>query len=71
MNTRSDPRALFLDIVLRSEIIRVLADRLAELDLPDSYLAAGCLCQTVWNYVSGFPTDHGIAVEPWNSAGPE
>lgn len=60
MNTRSDPRALFLDIVLRSEIIRVLADRLAELDLPDSYLAAGCLCQTVWNYVSGFPTDHGI-----------
>ena len=71
MNTRSDPRALFLDIVLRSEIIRVLADRLAELDLPDSYLAAGCLCQTVWKYVSGFQTDHGIVVEPWNSAGPE
>ena len=61
MDAQSDPRALFLDIVLGNEIIRVLADWLAELDLPDSYLAAGCLCQTVWNYVSGFPPDHGIA----------
>ena len=57
---RSDPRARFLDIVLGHETIRVLTDRLAELELPDSYLAAGCLCQTVWNHVSGFPPAHGI-----------
>ena len=40
---QSDPRARFLDIVLGNETIRVLTDRLAELELPDSYLAAGCL----------------------------
>ena len=59
MSIRSD-RAQFLDVVLRNETIRVLTDRLAELELPDSYLAAGCLCQTVWNHVSGFPLAHGI-----------
>ena len=48
---QSDLRARFLDIVLGNETIRVLTDRLAELELPDSYLAAGCLCQTVWNHV--------------------
>ena len=57
---QSDPRARFLDIVLGNETIWVLTDRLAELELPDSYLAAGCLCQTVWNHVSGFPPAHGI-----------
>lgn len=57
---RSDLREQFLDIVLGSQIIRVLTDRLAELELPDCYLAAGSLCQTVWNHVSGFPPDHGI-----------
>ncbi len=53
-------RARFLDVVLGNETIRVLTDRLAELELPDSYLAAGCLCQTVWNHVSGFPPAYGI-----------
>ena len=53
-------RARFLDVVLGSETIRALTDRLAELELPDSYLAAGCLSQTVWNHVSGFPSGHGI-----------
>lgn len=56
----ADLRTQFLDIVLGSETIRVLVERLAELELPDSYLAAGSLCQTVWNHVSGFPPDHGI-----------
>ena len=57
---QSDLRARFLDIVLGNETIRVLTDRLANLDLPDPYLAAGCLSQTVWNHVSGFPPAHGI-----------
>ena len=59
MGIQSD-RARFLDVVLGSEIIRALTGRLAELELPDSYLAAGCLSQTVWNHVSGFPPTHGI-----------
>ncbi len=57
---QSDPRARFLDIVLRNETVRVLTDRLTYLELPDSYLAAGCLAQTVWNHVSGYPPSHGI-----------
>ena len=57
---QSDLRALFIDIVLANETIRALVNRLAELRLPDCYLAAGCLCQTVWNHVSGFPPAHGI-----------
>ncbi len=57
---QSDLRAQFLDVVLGHETIRVLVERLAELDLPDAYLAAGSLCQTVWNHVSGFPPGHGI-----------
>ena len=60
-NVRTDPYARFLNMVLGNETIRVVTDRLAELVLPDSFLAAGCLCQTVWNHVSGFPLDHGIA----------
>ena len=55
-----DLRGLFIGIVLANETIRALVDRLAELELPDCYLAAGCLCQTVWNHVSGFPPTHGI-----------
>ena len=69
---QSDPRARFLDIVLGNETIRVLTDRLAELELPDSYLAAGCLCQTVWNHVSGFPptqiVDGNLTAEPFSVA---
>ena len=55
-----DPRLRFLEIVLGNETIRLLTDRLAELELPDSYLTAGCLSQTVWNHVSGYPPGYGI-----------
>ena len=55
-----DLRALFVDIVIANETVRALTDRLPELGLPDCYVAAGCLCQTVWNHISGFPLSHGI-----------
>ncbi len=55
-----DLQALFVDIVTANETIRALTDRLAELGLPDCYVAAGCLCQTVWNRICGFPPTHGI-----------
>ena len=55
-----DLRALFVDIVIANETIRALIDRLAELELPDCYIAGGSLCRTVWNHISGFPATHGI-----------
>ena len=57
---QSDLRALFVDIVMANETIRALTDRLAEMRLPDCYVAAGCLCQTVWNHICGFPPAYGI-----------
>ncbi len=55
-----DLQALFVDIVTADETIRALTDRLAELELPDCYVTAGCLCQTVWNRICGFPPTQGI-----------
>ena len=40
-------------------LTEVLARALA-LDLPDWYLVAGCLYQTVWNVVTGQPAEDGI-----------
>lgn len=39
---------------------RELLDRLAAMDLPDCYLTAGCLFQTVWNLRSGRTPAWGI-----------
>lgn len=54
-------REIFLDLVLRNEINRILMDRLPLLELPDWYLVAGCLFQTVWNDLSGHSPEHGIS----------
>lgn len=44
----------------RNHILAEVLNRAAALDLPGWYLAAGCLCQTIWNVVSGQPPDAGI-----------
>lgn len=59
-SAQPDLQALFVDIVIANETIRALTDRLAEMGLPDCYVAAGCLCQTVWNHICGFPSTHGV-----------
>ena len=51
----------FLTYVLRNSKNRALLERLPELALPDNYLVAGCLFQSVWNGLSGFPPEYGIA----------
>ena len=33
---------------------------LVRLDIPDYYVGAGCIAQTVWNYLSGFLENKGI-----------
>ncbi len=40
-------------------LMRVLGGA-AEMSLPGWYLVAGCLCQTVWNVVTGRPPEEGI-----------
>jgi hypothetical protein len=53
-------RARFLDLVLRNPINELILRRLPGLDLPDSWLVAGCLFQTVWNCLSGKRPDEDI-----------
>jgi len=46
-------------LMRNATLVEVLA-RAAVLALPDWYLVAGCLYQTVWNVVSGQPPESGI-----------
>ena len=48
-------------ILEQSKIIRDILDTLVRLDIPDYYVGAGCIAQTVWNYLSGFSESKGIS----------
>ncbi|WP_407157875.1 nucleotidyltransferase family protein [Bradyrhizobium sp. STM 3557] len=50
----------FLALALRNPINEAIARELAALALPDAWLVAGCLTQTVWNALSGRPLTYGI-----------
>src|SRR5258708_14192229 len=46
--------------LLRNPVHGAVPDRLVELGLPDAWIVAGCLAQTVWNLQTGRPVDYGI-----------
>ena len=50
----------FINDVLQNDFNRVILERLASLQLPDAWLVAGCLFQTVWNLRSGREPTAGI-----------
>ena len=52
---------LLRPILARSPIVATVVDRWAEIGLPDCWLVAGCLAQTVWNDAFGLPATHGIS----------
>jgi hypothetical protein len=56
----TDLQQRFLDGVLENPRVREILARAERLDLPDWYLAAGCLFQTVWNVLDGNDPEHGI-----------
>lgn len=60
MHSAAMRRAEFRTAVLRNPVIDALLDTLGELDLPDAWIVAGCLCQTAWNARTGRPVDYGI-----------
>ncbi len=53
-------RARFLELVLSNANNRSILDRAGELDLPDWWLTAGAVFQTVWNTLENRPPDNGI-----------
>ena len=53
--------ARFLALALKNPINVAIIDELHRLALPDAWLVAGCLAQTVWNVLTGRVIDHGIS----------
>jgi len=51
----------FLALALRNPVNVAISDELLHLALPDAWLVAGCLAQTVWNVLSGRAEGYGIA----------
>ncbi|HLM13344.1 MAG TPA: nucleotidyltransferase family protein [Reyranella sp.] len=48
-------------VLARSPIVATIVDRWTQIGLPDCWLVAGCLAQTVWNDSFGLPATHGIS----------
>jgi len=56
----SDPDRL-TSLVTMSPLLAPVLRRWSTIALPDSWLVAGAIAQTVWNDASGFPLQHGIS----------
>jgi len=56
-----EPEEALRSILSRSPLVAAVVDRWPAIDLPDCWLVAGCLAQTVWNDALGLPPTHGIA----------
>lgn len=48
------------DILMSSQTIQACVKRASHLDIENYYIGAGCITQTVWNYLSNLPLDYGI-----------
>jgi hypothetical protein len=53
--------ARFLALALKNPVNAAIVDELHRLALPDAWLVAGCLAQTVWNVLTKRAIDHGIS----------
>lgn len=51
---------LFEHIILSSKIIDEALERVNLLKLDNYYIGAGCIAQTIWNYIYNNPLDYGI-----------
>lgn len=47
-------------IIMSNEIISISLKRAKQLDIDNYYIGAGCIAQTVWNYLSNNPLEYGI-----------
>lgn len=50
----------FIEVVTRNGVVVEVLERAEVLGLPDWYLTAGCLFQTVWNVLDGHEPTRGI-----------
>lgn len=47
-------------IIMSNEIINIAIERARLLGIDNYYIGAGCIAQTVWNYLSNNPLEYGI-----------
>lgn len=47
-------------IIMSSEIISTALKRAKQLNIDHYYIGAGCITQTIWNYLFDYPPDYGI-----------
>jgi hypothetical protein len=58
LNDQSDK---LVDILLKSSVFSRILNSADQLNLPNWYLGAGCISQTVWNYLSKKPLENMIS----------
>ena len=51
----------FLAAALRNPVNAAISDELFRLGLPDAWIVAGCMVQTVWNVLTNRAIDYGIS----------
>lgn len=50
----------FMSILEENKDLMIILDYLAKLNLPNFYIAAGSIFQTIWNYYDNRPLNYGI-----------
>ena len=50
----------FISILEENKDLMIILDYLAKLNLPNFYIAAGSIFQTIWNYYDNRPLNYGI-----------
>ncbi len=55
-----DKAEKLLETLRKNKSIQSILDRVERLEVPEWYLSAGCIAQTVWNLGHGFEPEHGI-----------
>ena len=54
-------KTMLSDILSQNKPLYDVIKKVADIGLPNYYIGAGCVAQTVWNYQSGFELTHGIS----------
>ncbi len=52
---------LLVNIIRKNAIVETVFQRIHTLPLDQYYVGAGCLNQTIWNYLSGYDLHNGIS----------
>ncbi|WPC39765.1 nucleotidyltransferase family protein [Clostridium sp. JS66] len=48
------------NIIMSNKIINIVIERAKQLGIDNYYIGAGCIAQTVWNYLSNYQLQYGI-----------